>query len=303
MFLLVATLDAKSKGDKLLLQGQAAEAKGDWDRALEMYLQALDEKPNEPRYLLPMRRARFECGQKHVENGIKLRAAGKPAEALAEFQKALFADPSSSIAIQEIKSTQDMLQKKTNPEESKLTPVERARQHAEERVESIASPPELKPVLRTVGPLKMNNQPPKVLFETVGKLAGVNVLFDSQYTAPSRGFNVELPAGSPEQAFDYLGVLTHTFWKPIATNAIFVAEDNATKHRDYDDEVVKTFYITNATSVQEFQEIATAIRTVAEIRRVFTYNAQKAIVVRGTQDAVGWPKSWCTIWTSRNRKW
>ena len=71
------------------------------------------------------------------------------------------------------------------------------------------------------------------------------------------------------------------------TNAIFVAEDNATKHRDYDDDVVRTFYIRNATSVQEFQEIATAIRTVADIRRAFTYTGQKAIVVRGTQDAVG----------------
>ena len=41
--------------------------------------------------------------------------------------------------------------------------------------------PELKPVLRTVGPLKINNQPVKILYETVGKVAGVNVLFDSQY--------------------------------------------------------------------------------------------------------------------------
>ena len=50
--------------------------------------------------------------------------------------------------------------------------------------------------------------------------------------------------------------------------------------------MVKVFYVTNATSVQEFQEIATAIRTVAEIRRVFTYNAQKAMMVRGTLDQV-----------------
>ena len=81
-------------------------------------------------------------------------------------------------------------------------------------------------------------------------------------------------------------MLTHTFWKPISSNTIFVTEDNATKHRDYDDEVVKTFYVTNVTSVQEFQEIATAIRTVTEIRRMFTYNAQKAMIVRGTADAV-----------------
>ena len=50
--------------------------------------------------------------------------------------------------------------------------------------------------------------------------------------------------------------------------------------------MVRTFYVTNATSAQEFQEIATAIRTVADIRRVFTYTAQKAMVIRGSLDAV-----------------
>ena len=95
-----------------------------------------------------------------------------------------------------------------------------------------------------------------------------------------------LSNATADQAFDYLAMLTHTFWKPISPNTIFVAEDNVTKRRDYEDEVVKVFYVTNATSVQEFQEIATAIRTVAEIRRVFTYNAQKAMIVRDTVDKV-----------------
>ncbi len=118
-------------------------------------------------------------------------------------------------------------------------------------------------------------------------MAGINVVFDSQYTAPQRNSNVDIATNTPiEQAFDYLAMLTHTFWKPISPNTIFVAEDNVTKRRDYEDEVVKVFYVTNVTSVQEFQEIATTIRTVAEIRRVFTYNAQKALIVRGTADQV-----------------
>jgi general secretion pathway protein D len=280
-------VQAKSKTDKLYLQGQTAEQRQDWDAALEFYLQALDIKPGDAQYMIAMRRARLQAGAKHVTAGQKLRADGKLEEALGEFQKALIADPSSAISIQEIRRTQQMIkQPSANPEERGMTPADRVRRETETRLSSIQSPPELKPVLRTIGPLKMNNQPPKVLYETVGKLAGVNVLFDSQYSPPTRGFNVELGTTSPEQALDYLAVLTHTFWKPIAANAVFVAEDNPTKHRDYDDEVVKTFYITNATSVQEFQEIATAIRTVADIRRVFTYNAQKAMIVRGSLDAV-----------------
>jgi general secretion pathway protein D len=293
MFLvLFGTMGAKSKGnpDKLFKEGQAAEAKGDWDKALDLYLQALDLKPNDAAYMLSMRRARFQSGQKHVSAAQKARAEGKLEEALAEFQKALIADPSSAISIQEMKRTQEMIeqQKKgsATPDARNLTPIEQMRRANEQRMESILSPPELKPPLRSVGPLKINNQPPKVIYETVGKLAGVNVLFDSQFTPPNRNFNLDLSQSTPEQAFDYLAVLTHTFWKPISGNAIFVTEDNPTKHRDYDDEVVKTFYVTNATSAQEFQEIATAVRTVADIRRVFTYTAQKAMVIRGSLDAV-----------------
>ena len=290
VLLFAGTLEAKSKADKLFDQGQTAEQKQDWDTALDYYLKALDLKPGDAQYMIAMRRCRFQSAQKHLNAGQKLRSEGKLQEALGEFQRAMIADPSSPMSVQEIKRTQEMIDGSNkagaNPEDRSLTPAERVRRDTERRIERIQSPPELKPVLRTVGPLKINNQPPKVLFETVGKLAGVNVLFDSQYTAPSRGFNVELSASSPEQAFDYLATLTHTFWKPISTNAIFITEDNPTKHRDYDDEVVKTFYVTNATSVQEFQEIATAIRTVADIRRVFTFNAQKALIIRGSMDAV-----------------
>ena len=279
-------LAAKSRADKYFNDGKAAEAKGDWDAALDLYLKALDLKPNDTEFMIAMRRARFQDGEKHIKAGQKLRTEGKLEEAMQEFQKALIADPSSAIVLQEMKRTQQMIQQPAKGDERGMTPVERARRDSDKRIDSILAPPELHPVLRSVGPLKINNQPIKVLFETVGKVAGVNVLFDSQFT-PSHNFNLDLASAiSPERAFDYLAVMTHTFWKPISSNAIFVTEDNPTKHRDYDDEVVKTFYVTNATSAQEFQEIATAVRTVADIRRVFTYNAQKAMIVRGAVDAV-----------------
>jgi hypothetical protein len=53
------------------------------------------------------------------------------------------------------------------------------------------------------------------------------------------------------------------------------------------DDVVRLFYIATAPSVQEFQEIATLVRTITNIRRVFTYNAPQALVVRGTAVQIG----------------
>ena len=291
LILLVSGVEAKTrKGDKLLKEGQTAEARGDWDKALDLYEKAVDTDPGDIAYLVPMRKARFEAGQVHVKAGQKLRTEGKLEEAVQEFQRALIADPSSAIALQEIKRIQDMLRAPTRigakADERGLTPAELSRRQSDNRVESMLGPPELKPMTAVIPVLKMNNQPPKVLYETVAKLAGVNVVFDSQYQAPARNFNVDLSNATADQAFDYLATLTHTFWKAITPNTIFVAEDNVTKRRDFEDDVVKVFYVTNATSVQEFQEIATAIRTVAEIRRVFTYNAQRAMIVRDTVDKV-----------------
>lgn len=290
-------VEASRKSDKLYKQGQKAEAAKDYDKAVELYEQAVaassggDQNPANVEYLIAVRRTRMLAGQKHVDEGQKLRTAGKLDEALKQFQKATLMDPSSPIAIEEARQTADMIvAEKTGPPKPPAqrgeTPAEVARRQSEELINSMLPPPELKPITRQISSLKMNNQPPKVLYETVAKLAGINVLFDSQYSSQGRNYNVDLSNSSLEQALDYLAVLTRTFWKPISSNTIFVAEDNVTKRRDYEDEVVRVFYIQNATSVQEFQEMATAIRSVIEIRRVFTYNAQRALVLRGTVDQV-----------------
>src|SRR6185295_17856264 len=111
-------------------EGLVAEGHGDWDRALELYQQAVDESPLDPAYQIPMRRARFQAGQKHVDQGEKLRSQGKLEEAMAEFQKALLADPGSAVSIQNLRVTKQMLDRETQQpsssvEERGLTPIER----------------------------------------------------------------------------------------------------------------------------------------------------------------------------------
>src|SRR5467141_4413249 len=133
-----------------------------------------------------MRRARFQAGQAHVERGLKLRGDGKTAEALAEFEKANAIDSSSTIAEQETRRTRAILEREkkqaltpegVKQEEIGLTPAEIARKDTQDRLDRITTVPELK-ASAVIPPLKMNNQPMKVLFETVGKLAGLSVVFD-----------------------------------------------------------------------------------------------------------------------------
>ncbi|HTS51275.1 MAG TPA: hypothetical protein VMH05_25180, partial [Bryobacteraceae bacterium] len=279
------SLEARTKkGDKLVKLARDAEAQKDYDKALDYYEQALSQDTQDPGYQLGARRMRFLAGQTHVEAGMRLRNSGQLEQALVEFQRAYSLDPGSAIAAQQIREVTDALDQKKQGKEAQ-TPVEKARKESLEMIESLQSVPELKPITNTIPQLKMNNQPLKVLYETVGKLAGINVLFDPQMQA-GRNTNLDLSNVTLEQALDYIALLTKTFWKPVSANAIFVTEDNVTKRRDYEDEVVKVFYLRNPTSVQEFQEIVTTIRSVSDVRRMFTFNAQNAVVVRDTVDKV-----------------
>lgn len=286
-------VEAKTrKGDKFVKDGEKAEARKDYDTALSLYEKALETDYSEIYYQLLVKRARFGSSQTHLDKGRKLRAAGQLAEALVEFQRAFTIDPGSSIAEQELKRTHQMMKRDSSPdakaEEKGLTPTDVARREAEEKLASLASVPELRPVSRQITNLKMNNQPARVLFETVGKLAGLNVLFDPDFISSAQGknFTLDLTNSTIEDGLDYLSLLTKAFWKPISANAIFITQDQQQKRRDFEDNVVKVFYLQNVTAPQELNEIAAALRTITEIRRLLTYNAQMAILVRGTADAV-----------------
>ncbi len=287
VFAPVDGLQAKNrKGDRYYKLGVQAEARKQYDVALEYFKKALDADPQETTYELATRRARFEAGQMHIDNGNKLQHAQELEQALAEFQKAFAADPGSMIALQDIDETKKLIvQKQKNPNETPITPAEKAQKQSLEMIQSLQPVPELKPVTNQISLLKMNNQPPKVLYETVGKLAGINVLFDPQMQT-GKNANLDLNNVTLQEALDYIALLTKTYWKPVGSNAIFVTEDSVTKRRDYEDEVVKVFYLKNPTSPQEFQEIVTAVRSVTDVRRMFQFNAENAIVVRDTVDKV-----------------
>jgi general secretion pathway protein D len=279
------------KGDAYMKQGYKAEIRKEFEQALAQYELAVNEDPADAGYQIAAKRVRFQAGQMRVDLGLHLRAQGKLVEALAEFQKAYAIDPASAIAEQEIKRTREMIdrqsQQPTNSSDKGLTPGEAAEQEAEDRVARMQAIPDLKPITRQISTLKMNNQPVRVLYETVGKLAGINVVMDPEFTPGAKpNYTVDLSNTTLEEALDNLGVITKTFWKPLSANTIFITNDNVTKRRDYEDYVVKVFYIRNATTVQELQEIATTVRSIAEIRRAFTYNGLNAIMVRDTADKV-----------------
>ena len=78
----------------------------------------------------------------------------------------------------------------------------------------------LRPINNLITSLKINNQPARVIYESIGKLAGINVLFDPSgidtLGATNRNFNLDLNSATLEEALEDVALVTHTFWKPSA---------------------------------------------------------------------------------------
>jgi general secretion pathway protein D len=280
MLVAVFTLPAAAdKAKNLYNKGYDAEARQDYETAYSLYKQAYDLKPRDLRYRAAFERSRFEAGASIVHRGQKLRQDGKLEEAAAEFQKAIAVDPSSFIAQQELTRTLQMIQNKNNPQPQSAGPPN----SLERRVREAAGPVELAPISNVPITVKLTEDS-KVIYQTIGQLAGINVLFDPDYT--SRRIKVELNGVTLEEALEIVALESKTFWRPVTPNTIFVAQDNPAKRKELEQSVLKTFYLSNLSQPTELQDVVNAIRAVLDVQRVQQLLSQNALVVRGTPDQI-----------------
>ena len=266
---------AKTDYDK----GSEAEARENYETAYEFYKQAYDLKPKDLRYKSSFERLRFKAAATIVHHGILLRDQGKLQEALGEFQKAAFIDPSLFAAQQELKRTQKMIDDINNPPPQAAGPPT----GIERRLRDAAGPVELAAISTVPITVKLTEDS-KVIYQTIGQLAGINVLFDYDYT--SRRIKVELNGVTLEEALKITALESKTFWRPVTANTIFVAQDNAAKRKELEQSVLKTFYLSNLSAPTELQDVVNAIRAVLDVQRVQQLLSQNALVVRGTPDQI-----------------
>jgi len=281
--LLLGLLTLPSSGESarsVYKKGQIAEGRQNYEEAYDYYKQAYDQNPQDLTYRAAYERLRFLAGASHVHRGQLLREAGRLEEALAEFQKAADIDPSSAIAKQEIQVTHQMMQaaKTPSPEGTIHQPSV-----LEKKLQEASGPVELMPLPNIPMSMKQTEDA-KIIYETIGKLAGINVLFDPDYQ--SRRIRLDLNSVSYEEALQIVALESRTFWRPVTPNTIFVAADNPAKRKDLEQSVVKTFYLSNLSQPTEVQDVVNALRQILEISRIQPLPSEGAIVVRGTPDQV-----------------
>src|SRR6202795_3804933 len=254
-------------------QGRKGEDLQDYDAAFEYYQKALKTEPNNAEYLIKFNQARFDAGELHIKNGFKLRERGDLEGAATEFQKATFTDASGGLGEAELRKTIGMIDDAKRASSAvSVAPVDKGDPLAQ-------LPPEIKPLSRAPVNLKMSNDA-KIIFDTIGKLAGLTIIYDPDF--PARRVSVDLNNVTLEQALDVMSVESKAQWTPMTENIILVFPDQPQKRRDYEEQVMRTFYVSNTVQPQELTEVVTGLRQLLDLNRIQQLNARNAIVIRAT---------------------
>ena len=258
--------------------GERAEKKNDLDTAFQAYKMAHEANPSDPKYMAAYLRLRTSDSAHHIQAGELLRDSGKMQEALAEFRMAAQIDPSNFEALGQVRRTVDLIQRDVREKEAATT-LKSQNSSLEKDAASAAGPAVLD--FKSDTPVSIHlTTTTDVIYKTIGKLGGFNVLIDPEYKPQKITFEVNNV--SLRDALSMVAIQSKTFFRPLSSNTIMVSADTSSKRKELDQNVMKTFYLRNASTPAELQEAASTLKSVLDISHIQATPEVRSLTLRGT---------------------
>lgn len=260
-------------------QGRKAEEQRDYDSAVIHFDQALRQQPGNIHLQIWAKDARYKASYAHTDRGRALLAQHQPEAAAGEFQKAISLDPSNEAAAQEL---QRILLQQSAAQQRQQQAFRRAmeqRDHSQSTAVVRLKPLSSQPISR----LHISSNARDV-FETLGKLAGLNVVF--YYSFQSRQISLDLSNVTILDALKAAADEADVFWKPITPNTILLIPDNLTNRRELEPKELKTVYLQNPLQPQDRTAILTAVKQTTGIQEAFENSETNSITLYASPDKV-----------------
>jgi general secretion pathway protein D len=119
------------------------------------------------------------------------------------------------------------------------------------------------------------------VFDVISRTAGLNFVFDRDVRADLRT-TIQVRDTAIEEALRFILVTNQLASKMLNPGTILVYPNTQAKQRDYQETVVRTFYLANA----DVKQTANMLRTVVKTKDLFIDEKLNLIVMRDTADAV-----------------
>jgi len=258
-------------------QGEKEMSAQNYDRAVLLFSKAVSTNPESTRYKVALSRAKMKAAQDHFAKGQAYVKAGRVEGAIAEFQQAVYLDPSHQYAANELSKALAEWQKQQKQDESDMEKLKRqAKEAAPGRVAPRLNPASNIPIV-----LRFKDETVKKIYDAVSKASGINFIYDERLDL-NKKISIDLADVTFGQALDTLMTMNKHFFKIWDENTILIADDNQQKHKEYDDLVIQTFYLSNA----DVKDVQVLLRTLLDARQLAQNDRLNAITIRDTPERV-----------------
>lgn len=256
--------------------GTEAAVNKDWDAAIEYYERAVREDPDNSVYRLALLRAKVAASLTHLQQARLLASQNKKEEALAEYERALFYDPTSAVIAAEARRLMEGEVKEEKPREVK-----------------IELPVKLK-VDKKKLQLKFVNASLRSIFQALAKSANINIIFDEQFRDVP--FTIDLADMTLEQALNSLCLASKNFYTIVDEKTIIVAPDQPVKRVQYELDAIKTFYLSNIQALDIQGPLRQMLQTQFRAPNIIIDKNLNSVTVRGAPSLVELADKIIHIW-------
>ncbi len=194
-------------------RGNQEAKRGRWDEAVSYYERAAREDPENVEYRIDLLRARLEASRFHLKEARKHLAAEDLERAAEALEMSVGYDPSNDFVREELEEVRLRLEGS-----DAMRSVARRRGMETEAVLDPASPVPIRLEFAEGTSLRK-------VFETLSKLAGVNILFDESFR--DKPVTVDLEGVTFQEALDILVRTNALYYKVLRPTTVVVSPDGA----------------------------------------------------------------------------
>jgi general secretion pathway protein D len=254
-----------------------AEYRQDYDRAVVEYTKALREKPGDADARAGLERTKVRASEEHLQRARRLSATGKLDEALVEYGMAAEMNPTSTVIDDELRATRNKLRLRVAVSREGKTEL----QSLIDRTRDLPPPGLDLPVsARMPASLTFRDASSRDVFTAIARFAGISLIFDSTFRESP--VTVDLRNSSLTDALTTVTSATRTFFRVSSPQSVVIVPDTPAKRREYEEEIVRTFYLSNA----DLKETMDLLRLILDARRVSPITATNAITIKDTPEHI-----------------
>jgi general secretion pathway protein D len=260
-----------------LRRGSDAEHRQDYDLAVVEYAKALRLRPDDGNTRAALERSKLRASQDHFIRGRRLAATGKLDQALVEYEVASELNPSNGDLDEELRATRNKLRTKIAVAREGKTEL----QTLIDRTRDLPPPGmDLPTGVKMPASLTFRDASSRDVFTAISRLANISLIFDSAFRdAP---VTVDLRNTTLDDALSTVAGATRTFFRVTAPKTIIVIPDTPAKRREYEEEIVRTFYLSNA----DLKETMDLLRMVLDARRISPTTATNALTIKDSPERI-----------------